>query len=159
MAGQGTPAPSEAAAWHGEQSHAAEQSARCQECFLPPAGADEAQPSSGWQQHCPHGCARACSCHLGSRRSWVLCACCTHYLVPWHPHPAPRAQGCASSPVPYTDAHPHILSPTRAWDLFPHCLSWACTHCDCGSLPGSTGCLGVQACGFVKYGPYKSRRV
>lgn len=42
---------------------------------------------------------------------------------------------------------------------FPHCQPWARTHRDHRSLPGSTGRLGVQGCGFVKYGPYKSRRV
>lgn len=107
--------------------------------------------------------AAAAAASAPSRRSWVLRACCTRRPLPWRPRPAPRTQGSARPPcalhrLPWARAEPHEGGGTR----FPTAWPWACTRRDHRSLlwfPGSTGCLGVRVCGFVKYGPYKSLRV
>lgn len=67
--------------------------------------------------------------------------------------PAPRAQVCARS---HCTLYKLPRAHSEAHEGGGTCSPWTCTHHDHGSLPGH---LGVQGYGFVKYGPYKSRRV
>lgn len=85
--------------------------------------------------------------------------CAAGYCILLHPLPAPGARLCQIPLSPVPNPTGTYRGPRGWWQLFPHCLPWTHTHHDHGSLSTSTGHLGVQGYGFVKYGPYKSRRV